>query len=292
MTPDRWHEATVRVGPYAFLLRAPVRRIIDSVRHLYRDYPAEAPDGIFDFTVAVAPPNRLRRWFRPRVDLRCDVEIPFMAPQPLSHGVLALEMGMNLQIAAGTHRHLLLHAGAVARDDKALLLIGDSGAGKSTLSSVLGWSGWRFLGDEFALVDLGAGDLAPFPRPASLKNESAALLAPLAPADRFGQVFEGTIKGTIRHLLPPADAIAAMDRPASPRLIAAPVFAPGAAPSARRMGEAEAFTLLNQGSTNGRALGEAGFRALSRLCRVPAYEITYGSSADAQALLDRLWADV
>jgi len=285
----RWRERVVRCGPFAFLLRSPVGAVIDAVAALYRDYPADAEDGVVDYTVAVAPPNPLRRWIRPRLDLRCDVEIPDMAPQPLAHGLLALEMGMNLQIAVGMHRFLLLHAGAAARGDGAVLVTGDSGAGKSTLAALLGWGGWRFLGDEFALVEPATGDLHPFPRPASLKNDSIDLLAARAPGGVFGPLFEGTIKGRIRHLAPPRDAVAAMDVPATPRLILTPAFEAGAPAEARRLGVAETFVLLTQASTNYRTLGEAGFLALAALAETPAYAVRYGSADAALALVDSLW---
>ena len=290
MRSDRWHERQVRVGAYGFLLRSPIASVIAAVDRLYRDYPQDLADDVPDFAVAVAPPSRLRGWFRPKLDLHCDVEVPGMASQPLAHGPLALEMGMNLQLAAGMHRHVLLHAGVVEREGGAVLITGDSGAGKSTLSATLGWSGWRLFGDEFGLLDPVSGNLLPHPRPISLKNESAEILAELAPADRFGPVFSGTIKGSIRHLLPPVEAIARMDEPAPPRLILMPEFAAGATPEAHRLGVAETFARLTQASTNYRALGEAGFEALVRMANVPAFAIRYGSSADALALIETLWA--
>lgn len=290
MNAANWHEHSIRIGAFAFRLRSPIRSVIDAVVELYRDYPSDAEDGIADFTVAVAPPSLIRRWIRPKLELLCDIELPGMAPQPVGHGLLALEMGMNLQLAAGMHRLLLLHAGAVERGGQTLLMTGDSGAGKSTLSATLAWSGWRLFGDEFALVDPATGLFHPHPRPVSLKNESTDLLGGIAPADRFGPVFHGTIKGSIRHLLPPPDAIARMDDPAPPRIIVLPQFEAGAAPEAHRLGVAETFAHLTQASTNYKVLGEAGFKAIVQLANVPAYAMRYGSSADAIGMIEELWA--
>src|SRR3546814_7285964 len=64
-------------------------------------------------------------------------------------GLLAAEMGMNLQVALGWRRHLLLHASAVEKDGRAVILSGVSGSGKSTLAALLGETGWRLMGDEF-----------------------------------------------------------------------------------------------------------------------------------------------
>jgi len=290
MTADRWPNRTVRVGPFAFRLRSPLREVIDAAGRLYRDYP-DADGDVVDYTVALFPPSRLRRWVRPKLVLACDVEIPLMAPVPPEHGLLALEMGMNLQIAAGMHRYLLLHAAAVERGGDGLVLTGDSGAGKSTLAAYLGHNGWRFLGDEFALLDPENGRLRPFPRPISLKNGSIEAMSGVAPPERFGPRFEGTIKGTIQHLIPTASAVAAMDDPARPRLVVMPAFAEGAAPAARPLNRSEAFVRLSQASTNYRELGEPAFEALwSLVDTAPAYEIAYGSSADASELIERLWS--
>jgi hypothetical protein len=103
-----------------------------------------------------------RRWLRPSVAIRGDYILPDAAPLALEHGLLAAEMGMNLQMALGQKRYLLLHAATVERDGRALLMTGASGAGKSTLSALLGEHGWRLMGDEFALLDLEDGRVLSF----------------------------------------------------------------------------------------------------------------------------------
>jgi ABC-type multidrug transport system fused ATPase/permease subunit len=81
-----------------------------------------------------------------------------------STGLLAAEMGMNLQMALGQkqlsaapRRH------ASRKEGRALILTGESGAGKSTLAALLGERGWRLMGDEFALLDPGRRTAAPVP---------------------------------------------------------------------------------------------------------------------------------
>lgn len=287
-----WPARIVRVGPFSFLLRSPLREAIDRIDALYRDYPDTPADGIVDYAVAVVPGSPLRRWLRPKVRLVCDVEVPLMQPMPARHAALALEMGMNLQLAVGMHRYVLLHAAAVERDGAAMLLIGDSGAGKSTMSAVLAYSDWRLLGDEFALLDPVAGCLHPFPRPISLKNSAIDHMRGRAPADRFGPVIKGTVKGTIQHLLPPVSALAAMEVPAQPRLVVMPRFVAGTLPTARRMTPTETFVQLTRASPNYASLGEPGFEALwGVLQRAPGYAIEYGSSEDGLALVDRLWTE-
>lgn len=287
----RWHERSLRIGPVAFGLRAPWAATMREFDSLYRDFPALQEDAVADFTVSAVVDGFMRRWIRPKFRLHCDFEPFETLPLPQRLGLLGLEMGMNLQMAAGYRRHVVFHAAAAARDGRALLMIGDSGAGKSTLSALLAYArGWRHLGDEFALLGLEAARLAPFPRPISLKNESIDAMLTHAPADRFGPTLEGTVKGTIRHLLPPVEAIAAMGDDAELALVVAPRFEAGASPRWRPMTRTETYVRLAASSTNQPMLGEAGFEAVWRaLAAVQAFDIVYGSSDDALRLVDELW---
>lgn len=59
---------------------------------------------------------------------------------------------------------LWLHAGAVARETKCLLISGPSGGGKSTLTTLLCERGWQLLSDELAPVRLDTLEVLPFPQ--------------------------------------------------------------------------------------------------------------------------------
>ena len=284
------HVFTVRIGPVGFRIGSVWPAPIADLARLYIGYP-QPQGGIPDFTVRLEPERPWRRWLRPAVAVRGDYTLPEAAPLPLAQGLLAAEMGMNLQMALGARRWLLLHAACVERDGRAILMSGHSGAGKSTLSALLAERGWRLLGDEFALLDLATGLIQPFPRPVSLKNEAIAVMAAEIAPDRFGPLLEGTPKGAVRHLRPPAQAIVRMDEPALPALLLFPRF--GFASDIRPMGEVEAFVRLTQASTNYVALGEAGFAALTALIRsVPAHGIDYADTAGAIGLVEQLWSGV
>lgn len=283
------HRLDLRVGPVSFRIGSAWRRPLDQLERLYANYPAaEAP---CDFTVRLEPARPWRRFLRPSVAIAGDYWLPDTAPLPLSLGLLAAEMGMNLQMALGQRRYLLLHAATVEREGRALLMTGPSGAGKSTLAALLGERGWRFMGDEFALLGLDDGRLHAFPRAVSLKNTALELFPEVA-ADRLGPMLEGTPKGIVRHLRPGAEAIARMDEPAAPALILFPRFEPGLEPAVRPVGAAEAFVRLTQASTNYVALAERGFAALTRLvASVPGRAIDYASSEQAIALVERAWEE-
>jgi len=281
------HAFAVRIGPIGFRIgsdwAAPVRQLAA----LYADYPRPF-DGVPAYTVRLFAGRPWRRWVRPSVMIGGDYILPEALPLPLRQGLLAAEMGMNLQLALGERRYLLLHASAVERGGEALVMTGVSGAGKSTLAALLQARGWRLMGDEFALVDPVTGLVHAFPRLVSLKNESVAAVAAALPKARFGPELIGTPKGTIRHLLPNPVAVERMDEPARVRLILFPRFGFDAAE--RAVPPSECFVRLTQASTNYVALGERGFAALTRLVReTPARAIDYPDEGSAFRLIDRLW---
>jgi HprK-related kinase A len=280
----------LRIGPVGFRVGSDWRAPIAALDDLYRDYPL--PEyGIVDFNVRLFAARPWRRFVRPSVMIGGDYMLPDALPLPLAQGLLAAEMGMNLQMALAQRRYLLLHASAVERDGRALLLSGVSGAGKSTLAALLMTRGWRLMGDEFALVDPASGLVHAFPRLISLKNESVPVLQRAAPGGRFGPLLAGTPKGDIRHLVPDATAIAAMDRPAVPALLLFPTFGP--AQAVREVGAAETFVRLTQASTNYVAMGERGFGSLGRLVQdVPVRAIDYADTASGIALVERLWSEL
>ncbi len=282
------HAFALRIGPIGFRIGSDWRAPIDQLRSLYRDYPAPQ-DGVADYTVRLFARRPWRRWLRPSVEIGGDYMLPEAAPLPLRHGLLAAEMAMNLQMALGARRHLLLHASAVERDGRAVLMTGVSGAGKSTLATLLAARGWRFMGDEFALLDPATGLLHAFPRLISLKNAAIPAAEAAWPDARMGPLMAATPKGDIRHMVPDARAIAAMDRPATPALLLFPRY--GDAAAVRPVPPAEAFVRMTQASTNYVALGEPGFTAMTRLiAQIPAVAIDYPDGASGVAQVEALCA--
>lgn len=281
------HRITLSIGPATFRIGSAWPDPIRELKRLYANYPAPA-DDFADFTVRLEPAGALRRWLRPSIFITGDHGLADAAPMSLPHGLLAAEMGMNLQMALGWRRHLLLHASSVEKNGRVLVMTGESGSGKSTLAAQLGERGWRLMGDEFALLDLATGVVLPFPRLVSLKNRAIGVMAAEVPAERMGPLMAGTAKGDIRHMVPRAEAVARMDEGASPALLLFPRF--GHAPDIRSVGHGETFMRLTQASTNYVALGEPGFAALTRFVKtVPAKAIDFPSGNEAIAMVERLW---
>jgi HprK-related kinase A len=281
------HSLTLSIGPATFRIGSAWRRPIAQLSRLYASYP-DGGARVADFTVRLEPAGILRRWVRPSIFITGDHGLADAAPMSLAHGLLAAEMGMNLQMALGWRRHLLLHASSVEKDGRVLVMTGESGSGKSTLAAQLGERGWRLMGDEFALLDLETGQVFPFPRLVSLKNSAIAVMEAEVDASRMGPMMHSTAKGDIRHLVPRTDAVARMGEGATPALLLFPRF--GHDSAVRPVGQGEAFMRLTQASTNYVALGERGFDALTGfVARVPARAIDFPSGDDAIALVEQLW---
>ncbi|WP_448501344.1 HprK-related kinase A [Sphingomonas sp.] len=280
------HVFSVKIGPVGFRVGSDWRAPVAALEALYRAYPK--PD-VPDFSVRLFAARPWRRFVRPSVMIGGDYTIPDAAPLPLSLGLLAAEMGMNLQMALAQRRYLLLHASCVERDGRAVLMTGISGAGKSTLAALMMARGWRLMGDEFALVDPETGLVHAFPRLVSLKNESVAVVERALPQGRFGPWQRATPKGDIRHLVPEDRAVAAMETPARATAIVYPRY--GFEAAERPVEAAENFVRLTQASTNYVALGERGFTALTRLVReVPAVAIDYPDAETAVAMVEAMAA--
>ncbi len=66
-------------------------------------------------------------------------------------------------------RFVVLHAAALEREGRCVLISGPSGAGKTTLALALLESGWRLLSDDFAPLERATGLVHPFPKALGLR---------------------------------------------------------------------------------------------------------------------------
>lgn len=284
------HAFRVRVGALSYRIGSAWAEPIATLRRLYAGYP-EPVDGIATVTARIVPPNPWRRWIRPQVAIDGDHSLPDTLPVAYDHALLAIEMAMNMQVALGERRHLLIHASAVERGGKALIMPGESGSGKSTLAALLGERGWRLLADEFVMIDMATGMAMPFPRAISLKNSAIAEVEKrVADPARFGPHLHDTPKGALRHLRPNAEAIARMDEPARPALILFPSY--GFDPASDGVSRSELFMRLTEGSTNYVALGQPGFEMMLRLAEtIPAARFAYPDTESGIAIVEQFCAE-
>jgi HprK-related kinase A len=275
----------LEVGPHRFHIVTPAAALRREMLTLYADYPWLDRSHIGDFHVEVRAPSFLRRYVRANVIGDTDLQAPFV-PLPLSHALVAMEMALNWSTALCSLRFLTLHASGVERGGRSIIMPGESGSGKSTLAAGLGYRGWRFLSDEFALIDPDTGLHHAYPRPTSLKNDAIPVMKDWIDPARFSKLFPDTQKGEICYLQPESDSLKRMHETAAPKLIVFPAFSKDHEPELVPMTPSEAMVRMVAGSANYDKLGERGFECLTTLVNsCPAFWLSYRNFNEADSLL-------
>ncbi len=276
------------LGAAVVCVRSDVDELPALLSQLYADFETLKAPGAFDVTVDLVVERSASRLFRPRVELWLDGEREF-EPFPRDTPLPLLEWGINYGLATRLYCYLLLHAGVVAKGDRALLLPAMPGSGKSTLAAVLSRRGYRLLSDEFGVIRLDDRQVIPLLRPIALKNASIDVLRSVDPAAVIGPRYAKTRKGTVAHLAPRENDVLAAPQPAQPVLIVFPQFVAGAGLDLRSLEPARAFSRLAVNSFNYDVLGPDGFDALCDVVDGSAsYTLSYGDLEAAVDAIDRL----
>jgi hypothetical protein len=246
------------------------------LRRLLRDLiPDGRPHGAApDVTLEVRSPSPSGGgWL-----LRDGVEILRTGCYPYLLACLDHEIGKL--VAERAMGHYLLHAGAVARAGRGILLPGDRGAGKTTLVAFLVKHGFLFYADEMAALEVGSARLAPLPRPMRLKGGSARLLAPfdgrleIAPFGGDPGAYPG------RYALPQPRGVGRS--PCRPAFILYLHRTPGARAKLTPVRGGEAVLGLARRAFRSERLGENGLDFLVGLVgRVPCFRFEFDDLGEA-----------
>lgn len=280
----------LRLGPFTVQWRVRVPVAQAALHVLYAHHPLAGADDPPEACIDCRPAIEPRRPWRRRVHLYIDGRFHAAQARP-QLSVPAFEWTMNWSVATRAHEFLMLHAAVVERGGRAVVLPAPPGSGKSTLCAALVACGWRLLSDEFTLIRPEDGLIAPLPRPVSLKERSIEVMRRFAPAAVYGDVFPGTVKGTIGYVMPPAASVAAQGEPAVPGWVVFPRWELDAPLRIEPVSRTDAFVALNRNAVNYSILGEAGAAVLSDLAAAcPAVRLSYGRLDDAVAAVDRLAA--
>jgi HprK-related kinase A len=281
---------TLDVGAAIISVRSDLPELASVLQIVYGELPYQADPGFCDVRVRLRRRRGLRGRFRPQVDLLVDGKYPF-DPFPADTPLPLLEWGANWCIGSRCNQHLLLHAGVVERDGRAVLLPALPGSGKSTLTAALTTRGYRLLSDEFGVVRLNDGHLLPMLRPIALKNDSIDVIRAYAPNAVLGPVYPKTRKGSVAHLAPDAVSVLRRKEAARPVLILFPRFERGSPVMLERMPESRAFSRVSVNSFNYGLLGPDAFEAVGRLIDTcDAYRFQYGDLNEAIEVIDDLVA--
>ena len=278
----------LKVGPFVVRLHSRAALLAENLLRYYPHVPLAREQAFADAVITLKPPPLWRWPGRRGWTLALEDGQPFTefpARALLAH----LEWTINWCIASRAQHYLMLHAAVLERDGLALVLPGEPGAGKSTLCAWLMLHGWRLLSDEFGLLRPQALRFDSLPRPIPLKNDSIGVIANSCPTARFGPAIDGTRKGRVAHLLPPAVHLQRMAETARPRWVVFPHYGADCAPAAHALHPAECFAALTQHAFNYALLGATGFETVAALTgAVDAWRLRYASLPDAARCIDEL----
>ena len=181
---------------------------------------------------------------------------------------------------------ILLHAAAVARGERSLLLAGKTGAGKTTLATWLVRRGFDYLTDELVWVDASGTRLRGFARPLHLKTEAGGLFEGL-----FAPRSDAVAETALGHHVSPLRLGARARRDAHPDILVFPSYSPGARFDFRRLSKAQGATRMMGCLVNARGRTLHGFDDVARLVReVSAYAMIYSDLDEAGRKLEILLA--
>ncbi len=278
----------LRTGPYSCRVFADSPFVDDGLQLLYGAHRVLEADAFMDFNVHIENSGGLRRWWRKQVTFSTDGVRPF-APLPAAQAYPLLEWALNWCLSSRAHDHLNLHAAALERGGRVLVLPAPPGSGKSTLCAGLVLRGWRLLSDELAMLSPQDGLVTPLVRPISLKNASIDVVRAFDSAAVLNKSTPHTVKGTVSHMQPPSrDVMRAAER-AEPRWVVFPKYVAGAMPKMTPRSRADSLLELGRNAFNYSVLGLAGFETLSRLVdRCDCYDFSYSRLDDAARVFEEL----
>jgi hypothetical protein len=182
---------------------------------------------------------------------------------------------------------LFIHAAAVARGDRAIVLAGPNGSGKTTLTAALIGSGFEYFSDDVVPLDCRAMRIVPVPFALSVKEGSWSTLSGLYPALEDLPAFAAGAR-QVRFLPPPERAVRRAG--ASVQALLFPRFRPGQRFGLERLAPADALVDL-VGASRPLALDRPRLdRTLAWVRTVPTYRLTYTHLAEATAVIQELSA--
>ena len=264
----------IRVGPYTYRLTSNLPQIGAGISRLYADFPMVEDQPFDDFNVGMTSTGLASR-LRGRANFLFDYQTRF-GSIPVAQVYAFMEWGMNWCISLHINEYLKLHAAAVARNDRTIIMPGVPGAGKSTLCAALGLSGWRVLSDEHAMIVPGSADIVPLCRPVSLKNESIQVIRAFDANAVIGPVSQDTHKGSVAHMK--AD-LAPGSHDAKPLTASIMLFPRYSKEEPQRLGprrRSTSFVLAAYHSFNYSLMGDIGFHAMRSLIdKVECYDLVY-----------------
>jgi hypothetical protein len=177
---------------------------------------------------------------------------------------------------------LAIHAAAVCKPRRCVLMPAAKGSGKSTLMAALLASGYTYLTDELSLLTLGSPRIRPVPVSLGLKRGSWPLLAPIYP---FLESLPTHVQGDdieVRYLTPPKELIASQEAYAVTHVVF-PRYDAGIPTALTPLRHAEAIWRIAEGgyAVPGQLDKDRVEGLIDWIASLPCYELSVGKLEDA-----------
>jgi len=270
------HSRRYAIGEVDVSLTSSVASIVEEHAALYRGYevdPAkQASAAAIRLSVEPTPFSLVhRRRYIVRVNDRVQFE-----PARTDEVIPYVEWAINFEVPHVLPEFLQLHASSLECGGEGIVLAGQSGSGKSTLAAGLLTRGWRYLCDEFALVNVDTLKLHPYPRAICLKRPSHEIIETFGLSLTGSKHYHKGSKGYVGVFNPRTLGAQALGRSCPVRYVVFPQYRQGARPELSEISRAEAvfalhgvcFNLLTSNSVGlnilvGMARGARCFRLIS-----------------------------
>jgi hypothetical protein len=272
-----------RIGPFladrhAFVIESTDTDLLDTIDDCLRDL--RHPDGGTDTGPTVllvernGPSWLSHPWALYRDGEPCETTVTggYIVPYVLWEVT-------RLVLEGATTSIIPIHAAALVRDGKAVVLCGPSHAGKSTLAAWLTHRKWGFLTDEVGLLDISEPAttiVRPFWRPVGVRRGG--------PIDAVVDV-----PGDEAEVLVPATRLGSLGEPAPLVALVCPRYSAGAEGELTQLSPAEALTTVAAQLPSLAREGAAVFHALADIVtRIPSYALSVDDLDTAEATLAQL----
>ena len=276
-----------QIGDIDVSLRSELVEVLEDFTSLYRG----CPEGTADFDRTI------------RMDVRASNNVRFGRKRYLVfgdgkrigserrwHEVLpSLEWGINSRVIATRSNYLQLHAATMVYRGQGIIFAGTSGCGKSTLAAALLSRGWRYLSDEFALINPNTLFLHPFPKALCIKRGAFKLIQRMSLrfAGRYHYVKH--LKGRVGYINPFEAGRNAIGVPSPIRFVIFPKYTEGGEPHLYSVPRPRAVLALAGCALNRNAFDDGAVSLLSKVaCGAQCFSLESGPVDTTCSLIESL----
>ncbi|UCD75382.1 MAG: hypothetical protein JSV91_00385 [Phycisphaerales bacterium] len=176
-----------------------------------------------------------------------------------------LEWAISGKVIETCSQYLQIHAASLSFRGMGAILAGPSGAGKSTLAAGLLAGGWKYMCDEFALVEPESVTLRPFPKALCVKSGAFEIVRELDLKLSRNRPYVKTYKGNVGYISPRTVPRAVAERPASIGMVLFPKYTGQRTPCIRPLLRGRAAFNLAAYVLNTDAFADRGLSTIRRI---------------------------